>query len=109
MNSLTGSKLTTKFDMLLDAELVNRVKTENCSDSLQELINRHTPLCYDIYRRYFPSLKSVGISINDLNDEKDFYVYKSASSFKPEKNVKFSTWLGNHIRYQCLNALNKKN
>ena len=34
--------------------------------------------------------------------------YKSALSFKPEKKVKFSTWLGNQVRYHCLNAINSK-
>jgi len=34
-------------------------------------------------------------------------VYQSALSFNEDKNIKFSTWLGNQARYHCLNFLNK--
>ena len=42
-------------------------------------------------------------------EDKDFIIYKSVSSFNPDKKAKFSTWLGNQTRYYCLNLINKKN
>lgn len=44
---------------------------------------------------------------DDAINEKDYIIYKSAISFNPEKKTKFSTWLGNQIRYNCLNKINK--
>jgi RNA polymerase sigma factor (sigma-70 family) len=47
--------------------------------------------------------------VSDLNSDKIYIVYKSALSFKADKGIKFSTWLGNQMRYHCLNTINKKN
>ena len=91
-----------------DEQLISNIKNNACNSSLNELINKHTGLCYDIYRKYLPSQELSGnFSINVEND-KDFMIYKSAMSFDPSKKVKFCTWLGNQVRYQCLNLLRKK-
>lgn len=92
----------------MDEQLISNIKNNACNSSLTELINKHTGLCYDIYRKYLPSQELSGnLSINVEND-KDFMIYKSAMSFDPSKKVKFCTWLGNQVRYQCLNLLRKK-
>jgi RNA polymerase sigma factor (sigma-70 family) len=61
------------------------------------MLQKYCKVCYDI-----------GVSLEDLNSEKIYVVYKSALSFKDDKNVKFSTWLGNQMRYHCLNTFNKQ-
>ena len=92
-----------------DVELVVRVKTKNCEESLKTLIQRHSPLCFDVCKKYAPALCSRGIDIKDVTDEKEYLVYKSVLSFNPDKKTKFSTWLGNQVRYHCLNVMNKNN
>jgi len=93
---------------MLDEQLITKIKSEACDESLNELINKHTGLCYDIYKKYLPSQEISGnYSINVQND-KDYIIYKSALSFDATKKIKFSTWLGNQVRYQCLNLLKKK-
>lgn len=95
-------------NVMLDEQLITKIKSEACDESLNELINKHTGLCYDIYKKYLPSQEISGnYSINIQND-KDYIIYKSALSFDSSKNIKFSTWLGNQVRYQCLNLLKKK-
>ncbi len=89
-----------------DVTLVKRVKRRKCDKSLKELINRHSPLCYDIYKKYSSAMQSSGICLADIYGEKDYIVYKSAMSFNPDKKTKFSTWLGNQVRYYCLNLIN---
>ena len=91
-----------------DGYLIKRVQKTNCEESLSILIKRHTPLCYKIYKKYTPSFNVKNIDLNEVYQQKDYTVYKTAMSFKPSKKVKFSTWLGNQIRYQCLNTINKK-
>ena len=90
-----------------DLELVEGVKNKNCSDCLEELINRHAPLCYDVCKKYIHVFPPNGIIIDDIISEKDFVIYKSAMSYNPDKGAKFSTWLGNQMRYHCLNSINK--
>ena len=41
-------------------------------------------------------------------DVKDAKLREDLKLIRNQKNVKFSTWLGNQMRYHCLNCLNKK-
>lgn len=91
-----------------DGVLIERIKESNCEESLKELINRHSGLCYSVYSRYSNALSASGINFEDAVKEKDLVVYKSALSYKPNKKTKFSTWLGNYTRYHCLNLINEK-
>ncbi len=93
---------------MLDEQLINRIKSEACDESLNELISKHTGLCYDIYKKYLPSQEISGNYSINIENDKDYIIYKSALSFDATKNIKFSTWLGNQVRYQCLNLLKKK-
>src|SRR3954469_475915 len=90
-----------------DLELIENIKLKNCSDSLVELSERHSSLCFEIYKKYSHTLANSGTCLHELTKEKDYVLYQAALSFKPDKNVKFSTWLGNNVKFQCLNAITK--
>jgi len=92
-----------------DNDLVELVQKDANSEALIELSKRHSPLCYSIYQRYSSAITSSGHYFQDTVSDKDSTIYKACQSFKSDKNVKFSTWLGNHVNYQCLSILNKKN
>jgi len=94
------------MEKLTDLELIEKVKVDNDSDSFVELSRRHTPLCKNIYNRYQSSITSSGLCFEDVKDEKDNVIYKALMSYQPDKNVKFSTWLGNSVKYHCLNSIN---
>jgi RNA polymerase sigma factor (sigma-70 family) len=96
------------WDILTDNCLVEKVKAESCEDSLLELSKRHAGLCFKIMKRYSKSFSVNNININEKHAEKNLIIWHSAKSFNTEKNVKFSTWLANQIKYNCLNELNKK-
>lgn len=91
-----------------DNELVERVKSCECEESLKELINRHSALCYSIYYKYSNAFTASGVSFSEALKEKDFVIYKATKSYKTDKKAKFSTWLGNYTRYHCLNLMNEK-
>ena len=90
-----------------DVALVNKVQAKRCNESLKLLIRRHSPLCYDICDKYSYLFARNGVCYSDVINEKEFLVYKSALSYNPDKKAKFSTWLGNQVRYHCLNCVNK--
>jgi hypothetical protein len=46
-----------------------------------------------------------GTHPEDISSDKDYLIYKSAVSYNPTKKIKFSTWLGNQVRYYCLNKI----
>ncbi len=93
------------MEIISDLQLIDNVKKHNDDNSFIELSNRHTPLCHNIYNKFSTALQSSGICIQDVKEDKDLVMYKAILSYKPEKNVKFSTWLGNNIRFQCLNTI----
>jgi len=93
-------------ELPLDKSLAQEVKDKNCEKSLCELISRHTPLCYTIYKKYSPAISASGHCVHEISKEKDYWVYKAAKSYDPTRKVKFSTWLGNQIKYHCLNVIN---
>ena len=40
------------WDNVSDNYLVERIRGSNCENSLEELIKRHTPLCFKIIKKY---------------------------------------------------------
>jgi len=92
---------------LEDNILVKNIQEKNDEDALKTLIDRHSALCSSLYKKYSPPMMASGIHVQDIIDQKDYIVYKSAMSFDPCKRSKFSTWLYNQIRYQCLNCMNE--
>jgi DNA-directed RNA polymerase specialized sigma24 family protein len=91
-----------------DVKLVENIQNNQCDKSLRVLIDRHTPLCYTILQKFYPMLSKNGFSKDDIFNDKDYLIYKSAMLFKTDKKTKFSTWIGNYTRYHCLNLLNSK-
>jgi len=91
-----------------DSYLTERISVSNCEDSLDELISRHSGLCFKIIKKYSGTFYAYNIDVNEASSDKNLIIWNSAKSFSPDKNVKFSTWLANQVKYSCLNALNKK-
>ncbi len=92
----------------VESILINKIKQSNCSDSLNKIIRMHSPLFYDVYKRYYSALCSCGISQSDMEGEKDYIIFKAIEKYDDSRKTKFSTWLGNYTRYYCLNLLNNK-
>ena len=90
-----------------DNELVTKVILQQCNQSLKTLIERHSPLCFDIFKKYNKILQERGISPEDLVSEKDYIIYKCTLNFDETQNSKFSTWLANHVKYKCLTNITK--
>jgi RNA polymerase sigma factor (sigma-70 family) len=92
---------------MTDLDLIKNIKNNQDSESLKCLIHRHSGIFCEIVKRYQSFIAQKGHDPKDLYEDKDVIVYQSALSFNEDKNVKFSTWLGNQARYHCLNFLNK--
>ena len=96
------------WDNVSDNYLVERIRGSNCENSLEELIKRHSPLCFKIIKKYSSTFFANNIDIGEASADKNLIIWNSAKSFNTEKNVKFSTWLANQVKYSCLNSINKK-
>ena len=96
------------WDNVSDIYLVERIRRVNCENSLEELIKRHSALCFKIIKRYASTFYANNIDVTEASADKNLIIWNSAKSFSIGKNVKYSTWLANQVKYSCLNALNKK-
>lgn len=96
------------FKDLKDEQLISKIREDNCSDSLLELTNRHHGLVVQIMRRFAGAAQCSGVAMQDFLDDSNYIVFDAARQYKAEKNIKFSTWLGNTVKYYCLNQLNKQ-
>lgn len=102
-----------QLSSLPDSVLIQNIQAHNeySSDSVEVLAERHGGLINNVYNKFKSFFGSTGISMGDLKNDSKLIVWKSAESYKTDKNSKFSSWLHNQVNYQCLNAFNahKKN
>jgi len=98
--------LSNQLKKKTDNHLVNQIKLFQCNSSLSELINRHSGICVTICQRYSQVLSVEGVSLDELKGDKDYVIYQAALSYNNSKSIKFSSWLGNCMKYYCLNTIN---
>jgi len=90
---------------LSDVDLIKIVKETQDSGALTELVNRNTGIYCEIISRYtyVPAIER-----QDLVDHKFFNIYKYALSYDPNRNMKFSVFVGQQIKYECKTLLTNK-
>lgn len=90
-----------------DISLIRNIKSGyKVDESLGELINRHTGICFEVSKNYLNSSSISNIAKDEILNRSDFVIYESVKSFSEEKKVKFSTWVGHNMRYYCLHQIN---
>lgn len=89
-----------------DLSLIKKVKNDGDENSLNELIERHSGIYLDMVNSVIPNDCDF-LDKNDLIEEKNISIYKAVLNFDPERNTKFSTYLGNETKWRCLNIFNR--
>jgi len=93
-----------------DKILIKEIKRYKCSPCISELRNRHIGLVLSVYSKYSNILNQFNFTNEDFNKEIDYLIFDSARKFDlRRKNIKFSTWLGENIRFFCLNKITEFN
>jgi len=98
----------TEYNKLSDIELIELVKEKQDSEALKELVTRHEKLYHNVYNFYVNILLKKNIDGTSIVDDKIYNFYEIINSFDKTKNIKFSTWVGNSVKYKCLKLINKK-
>ena len=86
-----------------DLELIESAKKFD-SDSLKELVVRYGTIYESIINRM--KFEKDYVKIDMINDKYSFF-YEMAKSYNPNKNTKFSTYIYNMTRWNCLDRLRK--
>jgi len=105
---LKNKELSSKSSVDEDIKLVNSTK-QGDNDALKVLINKHSGICVDAYKRFVNLPGVCGFISDEIKSSKDYIIYNSAKTYDPTMGTKFSTWLANQTRYFCLNFINKNN
>lgn len=95
-------------NQLEELNIINLAKNGD-NDSIKTLIDKHSGICVDVYKKYINLPNVSGFISDDIISSKNYIIYNSAKTFDPSKGSKFSTWLANQTRYFCLNSINKAN
>jgi DNA-directed RNA polymerase sigma subunit (sigma70/sigma32) len=89
-----------------DICLIERIKNEHDSDSLQMLIDRHSGIYLDTVNKIISNTCGF-VDKGEIINDKDYSIYSAALKYEPSRNTKFSTYLANETRWRCLNIYNK--
>jgi RNA polymerase sigma factor (sigma-70 family) len=89
-----------------DLSLIKKVKNESDEGSLNQLIERHSGIYLDMVNSVIPN-DCEFLDKNDILEEKNISIYKAVLNFDPDRNTKFSTYLGNETKWKCLNMFNR--
>lgn len=88
-----------------DLSLIQEIKKSNDENCIKELIAKHSGIYLQIVNQTISDKSNV--NKNDIIDDKNLFIYQKALKFDPNRNIKFSTYLGNEIKWKCLNVHNK--
>lgn len=92
--------------MIDDSYLVNKVKTTGDSEAMSQLINNHTGVFLQVLDRSLPS-DMFATQKEDFKNERAWHMYDAVMKYKPESSMKFSTYLGQTIKWKCLTLRNR--
>ena len=90
-----------------DLDLIEEIRHNGDSSCFKEIVNRHSGIYLQMVHSYAPRETSID-NFYDLIDGRESHIFDAVKSFDEKRNIKFSTYLGNHTRWLCLNSSNKK-
>jgi RNA polymerase sigma factor (sigma-70 family) len=90
-----------------DLDLIQKVKKSGDSDCFMEIVNRHSGIYLQMVHSYAPRETAID-NFYDLMSNKESNIFDAVKAFDEKRNIKFSTYLGNHTRWLCLNSSNKR-
>lgn len=95
------------FNNQSDSELINNIKNQHdIEESLNELVERHSGIYIDMVNAY-SSRDNAFIDKDELINDKEYKIYLAALKYDESKGTKFSTYLGNETKWNCLNTYNR--
>ena len=92
-----------KSDLDLVYNLKNNIEIKS---SLNELINRHSGIFYDVLNQH-SNPQSHNQQREEIISDMELLFYNTCKKYDVERGTKFSTFLGNETRWHCLNSYNK--
>tara|TARA_R110002051_G_scaffold322830_1_gene414374 strand:+ start:146 stop:757 length:612 start_codon:yes stop_codon:yes gene_type:complete len=97
-----------RLKFLTDLYLIEDIKLNKDQDSLVELHERYKNMCYKQIHKFQNYFNVNNINKDDMLNQSLFLIYDSAATFDPSRNIKYITWLGNKVKFFCMNHTKKE-
>jgi len=89
-------------ELKCDNELIKEIKKgNNVCKNFGVISDRHSGIFFKMAHKYI-SKKFTEKRLDFFND-KDYYIFQVVLDYKENKKTKFSTYLGNRIKWMCIN------
>ena len=89
-----------------DNLLVEKSKTGD-PEAFEELVNRHSGIFIATVTRMMSNSR-YRFEVDDFLREKEYFMWEACRTFDSTKNSKYSTWLHNITKWECLDRINKQ-
>lgn len=83
-----------------DLYLINQVKQTGDSEAFSKLSACHSGVYLKVLDESLPD--SFHRQKEDFREEKEFFLYDAVMKYDPNKGMKFSTYLGQTIKWKCM-------
>lgn len=88
-----------------DLELIQRVQKDGDNDAMKELITQHS----GVFRSILDSSLTSDYDVfkQEIQEDKNYHLYRLAMNYDPSKNMKYPTWVGQNVKWMCMNIVNR--
>ena len=94
-------------ELVSDYDLIAKIQQTGDNNAYIELKTRYERVFYSMCHKYLRACGQLGIREEDILENLDAILFKSAQTFDFARKLKFSTWIANQARYFCLNSMRK--
>ena len=94
-----------RFSTDQDLKLIEAVKQTGDDNAMRQLIGMHSGIYADVLSNSLSS--DYDVYKQELRDDKDFLLYKFALDYDPSKNMKYPTYVGQRVKWMCMNIVNR--
>lgn len=94
-----------RFSTSQDLELIKKVQEEGDSEAMSKLISTHSGVFETCLKQSLSN--DYDVFKNEIHEDKNFYLYKWAMNYDPSKNMKYPTWVGQNVKWMCMNVVNR--
>ena len=94
-----------RFSTSEDLELIKKVQEFGDNNAMSQLISTHSGVFETCLKQSLSS--DYDVFKNEIHEDKNFYLYKWAMNYDPSKNMKYPTWVGQNVKWMCMNIINR--
>jgi hypothetical protein len=94
-----------RFSTSQDLELIKKVQETGDNEAMSQLISLHSGVFETCLKQSLSS--DYDVFKNEIHEDKNYHLYRLAMNYDPSKNMKYPTWVGQNVKWMCMNVVNR--